>query len=57
MLLSDSKKKEETRAKEDIMKAVILAVIALAVLADVAAPAGAEPYAKKLFEKLDKQKY
>ena len=39
------------------MKTAISALIALAVLASVAAPVGANPYAKKLFEKLDKQRY
>jgi hypothetical protein len=39
------------------MKTAISALIALAVLASVAAPVGADPYAKKLFEKLDKQRY
>ncbi len=39
------------------MKTVISALIALAVLAGVAAPAGAGPDAKKLFEQLDRQKY
>jgi hypothetical protein len=55
-LLSGSKKKEETRAKEDIMKTVITALVALAVLAGVAASVSADPYAKKFFEKIDRQK-
>lgn len=56
-LLSDSKKKEETRAKEDIMKMLISALVAVAVLAGVAASVSADPYAKKFFEKIDRQKY
>ena len=57
MLLSDSKKKEETRAKEDIMKTVISALVALAVLAGVAASVSADPYAKNFFENIDRHKY
>jgi hypothetical protein len=56
-LLSGSNKKEETRAKEDIMKTMISALVALAVLAGVAGSVSADPYAKKFFEIIDRHKY
>jgi hypothetical protein len=39
------------------MKIVVSALIALAVLAGIAASAGADPYSKKFFAQLDRQKY
>ncbi len=50
---------EEARRQtmEDIMKTIISALIALAVLAGVTAPAGAGVDPKKLYDQLDRQKY
>jgi hypothetical protein len=39
------------------MKAVISALIALVVLAGVAAPAGAGPDARKLYDQLDRYRF
>jgi len=42
---------------EDIMKTMVSALVAVAVLAGVVAAASADPYSKKLFEQLDRGKY
>jgi len=42
---------------EDIMKTMVSALVAVAVLAGVVAAASADPYSKKFFEQLDRGKY
>jgi hypothetical protein len=56
---SDAKKKEEegSQAKEDAMRTMLSALIAVAIVAVAAVPASAGPDAKQLFEKLDREKY
>jgi len=54
---SGSKEREKTWTKEDIMKTIVSALIALAVLAGVAAPAGAGLDAKKFFAQLDRSRH
>jgi hypothetical protein len=56
-LPSDAKKKQEVEPKEDAMRTMLSALVALAVVAVAAVPASAGPDAKQLFEKLDRQKY
>jgi hypothetical protein len=51
------RKKQATCVEEDIMKTMVSALIAVAVLAGVVAAASADPYAKKFFEQLDRGKF
>ena len=48
---------KKTWNKEDVMKTIVSALIALAVLAGVAAPAGAGLDAKKFFAQLDRSRF
>ena len=51
------RRREKTWNKEDVMKTIVSALIALAVLAGVAAPAGAGLDAKKFFAQLDRSRF